>query len=600
MLRPLVACTAAVALAGGITLVAIAEAAGSTPAQGTVTGSSGPVNWTGGPFTVPNATGTAGAVDCTVPQSCDDYALTVDTPAGTGDTQNLTISVGWANTAADFDVYLLDSAGNQVASSASSSDPETIVVPPNSGHYTVRVVPFNPLGQSYTASAGLTAKPSDSAPGSTATPPTFANYPAPSSFTDANNAGEPSIGNDPRTGAAMYQANVSTFKATFDDSTTPATAHWSDVSATLADGCPQGSTTSLDPILYTDAKTGRTFESQLSGADSLTCYTDDDGATWQPSQGGGIPSGVDHQTLGGGNYVTGDPLNATNLYPRAVYYCSQDIATAFCALSRNGGLTFGAGVPTYNLMDCGGLHGHIAVAPDGTAYLPNKSCDGHQAAVVSTDDGASWTISPVPGSVPGDSDPATAVGANGTVYFGYGNGDGTPHVAVSLDKGKSWIRDYDVGSSLGIKNVVFPTIVAGDDDRAAMSFLGTTTGGNYQDSANFTGVWHLYTAYTYDSGQSWVTVDDTPNDPVQRGSICTAGTTCGNDRNLLDFIGSTVDNAGRVLVAYADGCTGACVTDPSVNNHDAYATIARQSSGLTLFASHDPTPTTSRNRGHHR
>src|SRR5439155_3093997 len=86
-----------------------------------------------------------------------------------------------------------------------------------------------------------------------------------------------------------------------------------------------------------------------SDLDSLTCYTDDDGTTWSPSQGGGVPSGVDHQTLGGGNYVASDPLNATNTYNRAVYYCSQDIATAFCALSRTGGVIFGAGVPTYNL-----------------------------------------------------------------------------------------------------------------------------------------------------------------------------------------------------------------------------------------------------------
>jgi hypothetical protein len=341
--------------------------------------------------------------------------------------------------------------------------------------------------------------------------------------------------------------------------------------------------------MYTDSTTGRTFESQLSGVDSLTCYTDDEGATWHPSQGGGIPSGVDHQTLGGGNFVAGDPLNVANLYPRAVYYCSQDIATAFCALSRDGGTTFGAGLPVYNLLDCGGLHGHIAVAPDGTAYLPNKSCGGTQGLTTSADNGKTWTVRSVPNSIPGDSDPAISVGSNGTVYYGYANGDGTPHVAVSHTQGKTWSSDLNVGSSLGIKNVVFPTIVAGDDDRAAMSFLGTTTAGNYQDAANFHGVWHLYTAFTYDGGASWVTVDDTPTDPVQIGSICTAGTTCGNDRNLLDFIGSTMDSHGRVEVGYADGCTGSCPST-GVNNFDAYATIARQYDGWTLLSAYDPLP----------
>ncbi len=397
----------------------------------------------------------------------------------------------------------------------------------------------------------------------------------------------------------MYQAGLSTFKATFDDSVSPATATWKDVSATAANGCPLGSTTSLDPILFTDHATGRTFESQLSGVDSLTCWTDDDGATWFPSEGGGIPSGADHQTVGGGPYsASGIGALPTSSYPNAVYYCSQDIATAFCALSRDGGTTFGAGVPTYSLLDCGGLHGHVKVAPDGTAYLPNKSCGADQAVVVSHDNGSTWTVEHVPGSTPGDSDPSVGVGANGTVYFGYVGADGKPAVATSTDQGRTWHDNQPVGSEFGIQNAVFPTVVAGDDDRAAFAFLGTPQGGNYQDAANFKGVWHLYVATTYDGGKTWQTADATPNDPVQRGSICTGGTTCGNDRNLLDFIDMTIDDHGRIEVGYADGCINTCVTDTSETSgagpadaQAAYATIARQSGGKTLFAAYDPATT---------
>ena len=569
--------------------VPIGTATGSTPMAGTVTATSGAASWTGGPFVASNGTGAAGAVDCTVPQSCDDYKLTVSTPAGTGNSFNLKIRVSWPNTAADFDLYVLDAAGNTVATSASSADPETVIMPPTSGVYTVRVVPYLPLGQSYSASAAIVSKPNDSAPASTAPSPNFTNFGAPQALSDAHNAGEPSIGNSAKTNSTFYQSSVSTYRVRFNDTTRPATASWTGVSASVTNGCPQGSTTSLDPIGYTDSDTGRVFESQLSGVDSLTCYTDDEGATWHPSQGGGIPSGVDHQTLGGGPFVKSDPLNVANTYRRAVYYCSQDIATAFCALSRDGGVTFGAGVPIYSLLDCGGLHGHLTVAPDGTVYVPNKSCNGAQGVAVSADDGKTWTVRTIPGSVPGDSDPAVSTGANGTVYVGYANADGTPHVAVSHDQGRTWTNSFNVGAAAGIKNTVFPTAVAGDDNRAAISFLGTTTGGNYQDATNFHGVWHLYTAFTYDGGATWKTVDDTRTDPVQRGSICTAGTTCGTDRNLLDFIGSTIDNHGRVEVGYADGCTGACVTG-TANNFDAYASIARQSEGLTLYAAYDPKP----------
>jgi hypothetical protein len=602
--RALLGSTKTRLLAVGVVLVAgltLGQADAATPAQGTVSDTSTTASWSGGPFVAPNPSGNVlDQPDCTAgATACDDYTLHVTTPAGYGDDHRVTVKVSWANTAADFDVYVLDGQGNVVGTSASNADPEQVVLPATTGDYTVRVVPYLPLGESFDATATVSADPTNPAPG-TDTPPSFQTYAAPSSLNDANNAGEPSIGNSFKSGDTFFQSYLSTYKVDFDDSTAPAKAAWTDVSANLAKGCPQGSTESLDPILWTDHQTGRTLESQLSGVDSLTCSTDDNGASWQPSMGGGIPSGVDHQTIGGGPYSPNGvgPL-PTSSYPNAVYYCSQDIATAFCALSRDGGTTFGAGVPTYSLQDCGGLHGHVKVSPDGTVYVPNKGCGATQAAVVSTDNGATWTVSHVPGSTPGDSDPSIGVARDNTVYFGYVGADGKPGVAVSRDHGKTWTDNQAVGTEFGIKNAVFPTVVAGDDDRAAIAYLGTPTGGNYQDQANFRGVWHLYISTTYDGGKTWVTSDATPNDPVQRGTICTSGTTCGNDRNLLDFIDSTIDDHGRVEVAFADGCIDACVTDPShtsdtgpADAQAAYATIARQSGGKTLYAKYDPAPTT--------
>ena len=575
---------ALVVTTAGVNQLSGADAA--TPASGTVSTTAPSVSWTGGPFTVANVTGNAlDQPDCSAPSSCDDFLVHVNTPAGYESGHQLKIQVGWANTAADFDVYVLDADGNVVSTAASSADPEQAIIPPAAGDYTVRVVPFAPLGESYTASATLRKTPANPPP-STETAPGFTDYAAPSNLNGANDAGEPSIGNSFRTGATMYQAGLSTFKVLFDNAS-PAAATWSDVSATAANGCPQGSTVSLDPILFTDRVTGRTFESQLTGVNSATCYTDDDGQSWLPRTGGGIPSGVDHQTIGGGVYAAGVGGLPVTAYPNEVYYCSQDIATAFCAASRDGGTTFGPGVPTYNLTQCGGLHGHVKVGPDGTAYLPNKSCGATAAVAVSHDNGLSWQVQSVTGSTPGDSDPSVGISGDNTVYFGYVGADGKPAVATSTDGGQTWENQQTVGNEFGIQNAVFPAVVAGDGPRAAFAYLGTPTGGNPSDINTFHGVWHLYVSYTYDGGRSWVTSDATPNDPVQRGSICTAGTTCGDDRNLLDFIDATIDDHGRVLVGFADGCIGACVNDPNVNNRDAYATIARQSTGKTLFSRYD-------------
>ena len=588
----------ALAATGALVLGMAVSSEAATPPEGTVSDAARSIGWTGGPFLAPNTTATAlDQPDCSAPESCDDFTLHVTTPADYGTAHQLKIDVAWENAAADFDVYVLDASGAVVGTGASSADPELVVLPPKAGDYTVRVVPFAPLGESYTAKATLVDKPADPAPG-TDTPPGFTTYAAPKTFKDANNAGEPSIGSNHKTGSTMYQAYLSTYKVKFDDTVSPPSALWSDVSANAANGCVSGSTRSLDPILFTDHETGRTFESQLTGVNSATCYTDDDGATWAPSTGGGIPSGVDHQTIGGGPYSQeGTGALPTSDYPNAVYYCSQDIATAFCAASHDGGTTFGEGVPTYSLLDCSGLHGHVKVAPDGTAYLPNKACGENAAVAVSKDNGQSWTVHEVPGTTPSDNDPSVSIGKEGTVYFGYVGADGRPAVSVSTDQGDTWTAPQPVATEFDIKNAVFPAMIAGDDDRASLAFIGTDTEGNYQDAANFKGVWHLYIATTYDGGKTWVSSDATPNDPVQRGSICTGGTTCGNDRNLLDFIDATVDKTGHVEVGFADGCIDTCVTDDSQTSGEgpadaqaSYATIARMSSGRTLSAANDPAP----------
>src|SRR5690349_23206890 len=98
---------AACVLAG---LGAAAPALAATPQSGSVSDTSTSVQWTAGPFAAANVTGTTGSVTCG-PQLCDDFALHVSTPAGYGDSHQLTVKVAWPNAAADFDIYLLDHSG---------------------------------------------------------------------------------------------------------------------------------------------------------------------------------------------------------------------------------------------------------------------------------------------------------------------------------------------------------------------------------------------------------------------------------------------------------------------------------------------------------
>ncbi len=458
-------------------------------------------------------------------------------------------------------------------------------------------------------------------------------HPADSS-SGAHDAVEPSIGSNWKTGAAMYQADVTTYRVTFDDTTTPATATWTDASSTLT------SVTSFDPILFTDPTTGRTFVSQLDLACSLSEFTDNDGASWTPSSGCAFNGSEDHQSVGGGPFHAPLLTPPSPLYPHGVYYCNQDGGAliigggtaAYCGISLDGGMTYQPGRAIYTFSQCGGLHGHIRVAPDGTAVVPNQNCgpapdptvapdvlSGHmfpnQAAVVSANNGVTWTVNVIPGSSPTlRSDPSAAFDAANRMYFGYEDGvftnndvtaeqiGGRAMIATTTDNGATWSTPVDVGAPLGIQNVTFPEVIAGDSGRAAYAFLGSTTAGN-PENTSFQGFWYLYVAMTSDGGNTWVIQNLTPGDAVQRGCIYLAGN--GNcpsiKRNLYDFMDITVDNHGRVLVGYADGCTGTCVQDQNLpcsnaqcstgptGSTDLQASIARESCGASLLAQYDGT-----------
>jgi hypothetical protein len=452
--------------------------------------------------------------------------------------------------------------------------------------------------------------------------------------------GEPSIGWDPLRNAAIYGADTFEKRLTWDDSVVPGRI-------TVQDTTPPSSVTTFDPITFTDRSTGRTFSSQLTLACSLFSYSDDAGQSWQPGQGCGEGTVLDHQTVGGGPFTPGAPLQATTAYPDAVYYCAQNSYSGGCATSTDGGLTFGPVSPAYNTPAnaaddpdptiaaeggaCSALHGHIRVSPDGTVYLPIKGCGGtptagnltnteyfggHPSVSVSTDNGQTWSVRRVDaGDNQDESDPSVATGRGdkvpgGRLYLGWEDGvnptettygtTSSARIAMSTDHGRTWSAPVDVSTPMGVHNVQFPEVIAGDDDRAAFAWLGTDAVGDDQHNG-FVGpdgnpaVWHLYVSMTYDGGQTWTTTDTTPNDPVQRGCIDLQGTSnktatdtniC-DQRNLLDFNDINVDNQGRVLAAFADGCVDACVSDPTMLSRASVGTVMRLTTGRGLFAAYD-------------
>jgi hypothetical protein len=400
-------------------------------------------------------------------------------------------------------------------------------------------------------------------------------------------AGEPSIGIDGKSGAAMYVAGNNVLKATFDPATSRVS--WSDASPFF------GTAQNLDPILATDPTTGTTLAGGDTGACSVLFRTTHDGGSWLPTAP--CTGTYDHPT------VAWAP-SALNPGSHVWYYCQQGPDEHNCATSTDDGVTWLPGTTT-GLLTCIGIHGHLRGSADGYAYLPGKSCFDADANLrvggeYTHDDGLTWTEYTIPGATESVFDPAAAVSPDGTLYEAWQDGPSShPLIARSKDHGATWTAPSDLASTVSPPLVAstFPTLVAGDDGRIAYSFLGTSVGTGNPNATGFVGVWYLYTSFSYDGGQTWTTVRDTDT-PVQVGEVDGGGTTTAGQRNLLDFIDSTMTKDGRVVVAFADGCLADCeakaaqgdLAGATALSTHAFTSVAWQSAGQGLVAAYDATP----------
>ena len=475
-------------------------------------------------------------------------------------------------------------------------------------------------------------------------------FPADNDTTVASSmsGGEPSIGFDTARNAAMYGSGTNVKRLTWNDAVSPATM-------TVANAKPSTAVATLDAITMVDPYANRSFNSQLLAACSSASFSDDAGASWTPIAGCGAGTVLDHQTLGAGPFAAPVPTPPSPAYPDAVYYCAQNGFNESCAVSVDGGVTFGPGTQISNTAAnvpptdpfaaeggaCSGLSGHVRVAPDGTAYVPLKGCGGtpttqegtntefqggQPTLSVSTNMGTTWILHRVPATQvpdglggqnlvenPDESDPSVGISRpSGVLYYGWENGHNPPDVtgvppvngthtqamiAVSHDHGTTWSNPVDVSSILGVNNVQFPEVIAGDDDRAAFAFLGTADVGDDQVNAfPKDQPWHLYISTTYDGGATWTTVDTTPADFVQRGCVDLQGTTIPpsgridicSQRNMLDFNDITMAAQGRVQVALSDGRDTTCEASTTSGSQGSVNRVMRQSGGTSLLAASSP------------
>jgi len=619
----------------GCALAAPVSVWAATPASGTLTATSGPLTYSAGPFTLANPTPIPEydiGPECSNPvQPCDDYALTVSLPSGytlSYPQAEIRVTMSWTDTGtgkSDYDLWIfrgtvINANGGETADwqSASSANPEVADMAiaslqdgvPNT--ITVKVVPYTPTGETLNVKMELlpgplctsncTPAPFGGADRTLPGAPRYQNFYAPHGTSAEDGNGEFNIGYNPHSGRIMtmnagpiWRLTPAEVANSANPESCPAT--WEDKSSTVTDR-------GVDPILWTDQKSGRTIASNsTAGANAVYAYSDNDGDTWIPVGIGPPDGGADHETIGTGPLPPALALLSTALNQgQNTLYCSQDIVgPAMCQRSLDLGMTWGPGVPAYTSFGtygCSGLHGHVHISGNGSAWLPVAQCNGNQGGVTSTDGGTTWNEFAVTNALsqPNGADPSIALDSDNTAYYCYVNNEsvaanappeGHAHVAVSKDGGVTWINDFDIGKSHGIVNAAQTEAVGGSSGRAACGFIGTNVAGDYQSQA-FPGVWYAFIATTYDGGKTWTTVNATPNDPVQSKTGIWQQGGGNEDRNLLDFNEITVDSKGHALYGYSDGCVSTgCIAGTAPNDFVAYMRVARQSGGKSLFARFD-------------
>jgi hypothetical protein len=135
------------------------------------------------------------------------------------------------------------------------------------------------------------------------------------------------------------------------------------------------------------------------------------------------------------------------------------------------------------------------------------------------------------------------------------NTDTGTYLSVSTDKGRTFREPVKMNSG-GVRNSVFPWVIAGDPGRVAVAFYGTKTKG---DSSSNEGPWDVYVAQSTDflSKKPHVQQVKVSEHPSHTNPICFSGLGCtageAENRNLGDFFQVDMDPTdGSVLVIWAD------------------------------------------------
>jgi len=564
----------------------------ATPANGTLSGTANPVNWSGGPYTAV-ATDTS---SCTT-LNCDTFFLNINTPAGfftTNSNDEVQIRITWQGVTNEFDLYLFDPSGNLLASSVQSFETfeEIDAGPLPNGTYKLVIVASQTVNVSYSGTAQIAADP------------TVANgkaryQPGKMTFGTPFELPRP---NDP--------ANTVT-TLVFDQDVEPRVVHDSlgNLYAAAIQGVPGG----VDVWKSYDSGKSFTYLGQPDGTQVLATT----GLTTGTGLGGGdedlavgtsgnvymnslwLGSTTQASSFNGGSTWIVNPLSSdipaddrqwiASYGNNTLYLTYKQLGTLLngtvsivVVKSTDGGITFPqitqVTTPVTGVQP--GDQGNIVVDPkNGNVYTVFFDQTSTQIYIArSTDGGITFDLKLVYQG-PADTSlahvfPAIAVDEGSILHVVFSDGVNT-YLTTSRDLGATWSHVVRVNNGASTRTAIQPWVVAGDAGKVDITWLGSPST-NFLDSS---AQWQVFMAQSQNDLASVPTfAQSTVTGVVHVGPVCVNGLGCpSGTRTLAEYWAPDVYLDGNALIVYPDD------KNSGLASGAARTWFARQTAGPTII-----------------